>query len=448
MSETTRRSFLMGCSAAIAAMAGSRFTSMAFGAPGNNEEVMVVVFLRGGMDGLNFVMPIDGADRGHYEAGRPNLAVPVTGPDAALALDAQFGMHPGAVHIQDLYQDGKVSFVLAAGLDEPNRSHFDAMRSMELGSAGATSPTGWLTRHLESASNLPSNLVMPALALGNLQQASLLGSDETVNMASPSSFALNTGPSQWRLPQRLALRRMLQNGSDWLHASSTQALDALDVVELNVGGGYTPANGADYPSGSFGDQLQTIAQIIKLGLGLRVVTIDLGGWDTHNGQGDGSGGYFSSRIGLLTQGLKALYVDLDGVPNHTQRLTCVVQSEFGRRLRQNADRGTDHGHGNVMTILSGNAIGGLHGNWPGLANDQLFDGADLAVTTDYRQVFSELLIRRLGNTHLGTIFPGYTNYTPLGLVAGTDLPPDYGSIAFQDGFESGDASAWTAAVGQ
>lgn len=448
--KTTRRNFIMGCSAAVAAMSGSRFGHVAFGQAGAGEEVLVVVFLRGGIDALNLVMPIDGADRGFYETARPDIAVPTTGANAALSLNAQFGLHPAAAPIYDLYQDGKLSVVLASGLGEANRSHFDSMRFMEQGVVGSTPiSSGWLTRHLQTSSGMPGDIVIPSMALGNLQQQSLLGSNETINLASAGSFALNTGPSQWRAPQRLALRRLLQNDSTWMHTTSEQALDALDVIELNVDDDYMPANGAAYPNTTFGRQLETIAQVVKLDLGLRVVTIDLGGWDTHNGQGDDGGGYFAGQVQQLMEGLKALYVDLDGAgaANHTQRLNVAVMSEFGRRLRQNADRGSDHGHGGHMLVLSGNALGGIHGTWPGLANAQLFDGADLAVTTDYRRVLTELLIRRMGNPFVGEIFPGYMNYKPLGIVQGVDLPPVYGEALFRDGFEDGDTSAWDTTVG-
>ena len=150
--------------------------------------------------------------------------------------------------------------------------------------------------------------------------------------------------------------------------------------------------------------------------------------------------------------MAALYTDLDGVgaANYSQRLTVVTQSEFGRRLYQNDDDGTDHGHGNVMLVLSGNAVGGVHGSWPGLAPAQLFDNADVAVTTDFRRVLSEILIRRLGNNRLGIVFPGYTDYAPLGVVAGADLPPNYAAAEdyiFEDGFEAGDAGGWSTVTG-
>ncbi|MEM6454965.1 MAG: DUF1501 domain-containing protein [Acidobacteriota bacterium] len=448
----TRRGFMMGCSTAIASMAGARFGSFAFADPlgSFNDETLVVVFLRGGMDGLNLVPPIGGADRGHYETARADLAVPISGASAALPLGTSpFGLHPSASALHDLYTNGSLAIVQAVGMDVNNRSHFDSMDFIERGTPGdKTTSTGWLTRHLSSASNLPSEIIMPALSVGNLQTTSLLGERDAVNMEDPGSFNFNSGYGQWRDAQRVAMRN-LYGGTTWLHQAGLSALDAMDIIELNAPDNYTPANGASYPSGSFGDHMQVVAQMIKLNLGLRVATVDLGGWDTHNGQGNDGGGYFAGIVETLSQGLNALYTDLDGngAQNYTSRLTTVVQSEFGRRLRQNEDDGTDHGHANMMLVMGGSVNGGLHGTWPGLSNDQLYDNADLAVTTDYRQVLSEILIRRMGNNQLGTIFPGYQDYAPINVVQGPDLTPVYGAEIFGDNFEGGDMSRWSAITG-
>ena len=447
MCEITRRGFLVGCSAAVTALAGSRFNTIAFADPGDNTEILLVVFLRGGMDGLSTVPPIAGNDRGFYEAVRPTLQIPVSGPDAALALDAQFGLHPAAAPLLDIYQNGNLAIVQAVGMDIVNRSHFDAMQFVELGTPGDKSTTtGWLARHLSSAPNLPAEIIMPSMAVGDLQPASLLGSLETVNMTDPRWFNINTGPWLWSHPQRAALRRLFNVGSSWMHNTGSQAMDAMDIIELNATDDYTPGNGAVYPDSDFGEHLQVLAQMIKLDLGLQVATLDVGGWDTHEQQGLGAGGYFAAILGDLAQGLAAFYTDLDGAgaANYTQRLSVVVQSEFGRELRENSDSGTEHGYGNLMLVMSGNAIGGLHGPWPGLDPGQLVDGTDLAVTTDFRRILTEILIRRLGNPRVGEIFPGYTDYQPLGVVEGEDLPPDFSGKIFDGDFESGDLSRWGA----
>lgn len=450
--EPTRRGFVVGCSSAIAGMAGARFTGLAFAQPGAsvNNELLVVVFLRGGMDGLSLVMPTSGTDRGHYEAARPNLAVPASGTNAALPLVGQFGLNPAASGLHQLYQAGNLGVVVAAGLSEANRSHFDAQEFMERGTPGNKSTSsGWLTRHLAVAHNLPAEIIMPSVSVGSIQATSLLGSTDSVNMSDPDDFNINNGPWEWRDAQRTALRNIYSTDTTWLHQAGIQAMDAMDIVELNGAGNYTPAPGVTYPNNSFGNHLQVVAQLAKLDLGLRVAAIDLGGWDTHNGQGDEGQGYFGGLIGDLSDGIRALFEDLDadGLMGST---TLVVQSEFGRRLYENADEGTDHGHGNMMLVASGHAIPGVHGQWPGLANQDLFDGADLRVETDFRRVLSEILIRRMGNNHLGYVFPGYSGYQPLGIVSGTDLEPDYsadGTGLFADGFETSDMSRWSSSVG-
>lgn len=428
MFKPSRRGFLVGCSTAIAAWAsGLSFT--AFGSAENepNQDILVVIFLRGGVDGINIVPPIAGDDRGRYEARRPRLAVPVTGANAALPLDERFGLHPGAAALHGLFQDNKLAIIHAAGLTSDTRSHFDAMQFMELGTPDSkSSTTGWLTRHLQSASNLPAQIIMPAVAVGNLQPTSLLGSRESIGMTTPNDF--NFG-GHWRYGdwQRDAMRKMYR-GDSWLHQAGVQTLDAIDVVESANPGSYTPGNGAVYPNSSFGRSLQTVAQVIRMQLGLRVATIDLGGWDTHEYQGNTGGGYFFDKLNELGRGIEALLLDLsnDNGTDHTQRLTVVVMSEFGRSFQENASQGTDHGHGNVMLVAGGAVNGGrVYGAWPGLATEQLYDRRDLAITTDYRRVLSEILIRRMGNPKLGVIFPGYQDYAPLGVVQGADIAPDY-----------------------
>jgi len=433
MPNLNRRNFMVGCSAAIATMAlGGRLSYVAFGSPEQepDQEILLVIFLRGGTDGLNVVPPIAGADRGIYEANRERIAVPVTGENAAINLDDQFGLHPGAAPLFDLFQSQKLAIVHAAGLTSGTRSHFDAMEYMELGTPDSkTIGTGWLTRHLETAGSIPDDVIAPALAVGNLQPTSLAGSREAVGMTSPKDFSFN---GHWRYGdlQRVAMRAMY-TGNSWLHEAGIQTLDAIDILEFSDPGDYTPENGAEYPNGGFGKNLQAVAQMIKMQLGLRVATVDLGGWDTHDSQGDDGGGYFADRLGELAQGMNAFYTDLSGSggTNNGHRVTTVVMSEFGRSLKQNGSRGTDHGHGNIMLVMGDSVNGGqVHGTWPGLGVDQLYDRRDLDITTDYRRVLSEILIRRLGNPNLGSIFPEYSGYEPIGVVQGTDLPPNYEQV--------------------
>ncbi len=433
--KITRRGFLVGCSTAIAALAGSQLTSLAFASPDApaqaNRDILVVIFLRGGSDGLSMVPPRSGPDRGYYEMARPMLKIPATGERALLPLDDRFGLHPFAAPLHELYQDGRLAIIHAAGLTSDTRSHFDAMAYMELGTPGKKhTHNGWLTRHLLTAGNIPPEIIMPVLAAGGEQPDSLLGNRETVAMSSPGNFNL---VADWHYRNQLrASLRQLYAGDALLSQVGQETLDAVDIIEAADPDNYTPANGAHYPDGEFGDNLQVIAQMIKLQLGLRLATVDLGGWDTHERQAWEVEGYFANLLEELARGMHAFYTDLDsgGNDNPAQRLTMVVMSEFGRRVRENAARGTDHGHGNVMFALGGKVNGGrIYGDWPGLHTDQLYQRADLAITTDYRRVLSEILIRRLGNPNLGVIFPGYTGYSPLGIVEGEDIPPVTGDGA-------------------
>ena len=417
-----RRSFLTNCFSAAAALSGSQLTHLGFSSPKtpfvNSRQILVVIFLRGGWDALNVIPPIAGADRGYYQAARPNLTVPTSGSGAAINLDGQFGMHPAFAPLLPLYQARKLAFITAAGLDYDTRSHFDAQKFIELGTPGGTiANDGWLTRHFQTSPHLVSGMIFPALSAGGGQAMSLLGMNEAVSMSSPSAFQLN-GHWSYESLQRAALRD-LYNGSSWLEVAGTETLDIIDLIESTNPGNYVPAGNAAYPNNSFGDNLQSIAQLIKMQLGLHIATVDLGGWDTHENQGDDGAGYFStSLLAPLGQGLAAFYTDLAAsCGNFHQRTTVIVMSEFGRRLKENANHGTDHGHGSVMLALGGAVKGGkVYGDFPGLHNDQLYQGADLAVTTDYRRVLSEILVRQLGNPNINEVFPGYTDFSPLNFL--------------------------------
>ncbi|MBK9206827.1 MAG: DUF1501 domain-containing protein [Anaerolineales bacterium] len=403
-SINSRRQFLQGCSYAIASMAGARLTNLSFAQDNNPSDTLVVVFLRGGWDALNVVPPLQGDDRGFYEKARPNLRI-----TDLLPLNDQFGLHPALGPLHDLYQAGKMGIVHAVGLDHDTRSHFDAQEFIELGTPGLKNTTsGWITRHLQETG---VNSILPVVSTAG-QPTSLLNFVPTVSVNSPSDF------SQWGndlVGSQQAALRQLYKGSTLLHQAGARTLDALSIVSPLVEQDYQPSNGATYNDDELGQQLKTIAQMIKLDAGLRVAAVDFGGWDTHEYETDGNGGYIGDLLNQLSSGLANFYLDLDS--GYTDRLSVVVISEFGRRLVQNESYGTDHGHGSVMLTLGGNVNGGqVFGNWPGLHNDQLYDHADLAVTTDYRQVLSELLSKRLGNSNIENIFPGFSGkYNPLGI---------------------------------
>lgn len=428
--KISRRNFLMGCSAAVAALAGSRITNLAFAASGGTPEALIVLFLRGGWDGLNVVPPIAvSADRGIYETSRPTLQIPTSGAGAALNLNNFFGLHPSMAPLLSLYQAQKLAVIHAAGLVYDTRSHFDAMQFMELGTPGVkTTNTGWLTRYLETLS-LNNTGTLPAISASSNRATSLMGYGDAISMTSASAFNVG-GSSTYRAQQTTSLRNMYGSAGDWLDAAGLETIQTIDLIQSKGIGTYTPANGAIYPTGSFGDNLRVIAQMLKADVGLTTATVDLGGWDTHENQGQAQSAtsYMSTLLNTLASGLKALYTDLDGcgASDYTSRTTIVVMSEFGRRLKENASRGTDHGHGNVMLVMGKNVKGGqVYGNWTGLGNGQLYQNSDLAVTTDYRRVLSEILARRLGRStpHLNSIFPSYSQETPLNFMVDGYVAP-------------------------
>lgn len=409
MSTITRRQFLQGCSLAIAAMAGARLTRIGLAAPGGqgaDTDTLVFVFLRGGWDALNVLAPIDGDDRGHYEQARRAIRIPARD---LLPVAEPFGLHPAMAPLHELYQDGSLALVQAAGLDWDTRSHFDAQEYIEQGTPGRKSgTTGWLTRTLLASG---ASGIFPALATAG-QPTSLMNYSASVAMSAPSDLSMwDNGLLE---AQTAALHRLF-SGSTLAHLVGKRTLEAVEIVRPLQEQEYRPSNGAHYQEDEFGRQMQTIAQMIKLEAGLKVAAVDFGGWDTHEHQNYGTDGYLTDLLASLASGLANFYLDMDS--GYSDRLSVVVMSEFGRRLVQNESNGTDHGHGSLILALGGAVNGGrLYGQWPGLATEQLYDRADLAITSDYRAVLSELLSVRLGNPDIETIFPGFSaSYNPLGI---------------------------------
>ncbi len=428
----TRRQFMVGCSSAIAAMAGSRITQMAIAAPtapeANSYESVIVVFLRGGIDGMNAVLPLSGQDRAIYEAARPNLKVPVSGVSGQYAGAGQysigslngvpFGLHPGLAAFHELYNLNAFAVIHATGLTNSTRSHFDAMQFMETATPGIkTATSGWITRHLASMGLTGTDLI-PALSAGSSPAMSLMGRDDLITMTGTSGFDIGEPWNQQSTDDRRLVLRKMYSGQNWLHTAGDKTLNAWDTIDRALGD-YTPSPNAGYIQyNPFSDQLKTIAQIIKANLGLRAATIDLGGWDTHERQQQGRGdprGYFYNLLESLSRSLRAFFFDLaDGPQRFHTRTTVVVMSEFGRTFHENDNDGTDHGHGNVIFVIGGNVNRGIFGSWPGLTN--LDEGRDLRITTDYRAVLSEILSRRAGNPNVASVFPGFTPTAPLGFV--------------------------------
>ncbi len=470
MTHINRRDFLKTGTAATLA-AGVSSNALAWFAPPEyapaaaTEDTLVVVFLRGAMDGLSLLPP--GASspyRADYEAARNSTRIPTTGTGAALSLNGtSWALHPRATGLRTLYNQNRLAFIVAAGQTQPNpviRSHFAAQSNLEFGFGGGTGNNiGWLTRHLASG-GLPAVVPLPATSLGNITAKSLLGSSDAITMSSASEFRLDGFHWSWDdddpangLVGAVSRMHALWNGNaTLLESAGVETLASLDLLRpINFGlynatsnpGGYQPSGGANYSleyNRTFGAQLQNVAQLIKSNLGMRVATIDLGGWDTHVGQGNPTNTYdfFGNQVSSLSEGLSAFYTDLanSSAGNLMQRTSVIVVSEFGRRVVENADGGTDHGYGNVMMALGGAVNGGqIHGSFPGLGNSNLYEGTDVAVTTDYRRIISEALIRRMANPNIYHVFPGYSGYTPMGIFQGPDLTPTGYDALFASGFD-------------
>jgi uncharacterized protein (DUF1501 family) len=446
---TSRRQFITGCSAAIAAMAGGRVGNLVFANPAEsgpaaaNDNILVTIFLRGGCDGLSMVAPFNDPI---YQAKRGSIAVPdkpetyggaleINPQNSTYSAKSNFGLHPSTGPLRELYDAGKLALIHSAGLNNDTRSHFDAMDYMERGTPNSKhTATGWLTRHLQV---MHPDGMLPTLSAGSSVPSSLLGEPEAVSMNDPRSYGLS-GPWQYTSNSDSRYKDAMLNtatkfysGNDLVQDASKRTIETIKALRGTAD--YVPIT--TYPSGGFGDSLKAVAQMIKLDLGLRVATVDLGGWDHHENEGvNDLYGPFYRLAGQLAQGLHAFYSDL---PDQQNKLTVVVMSEFGRRLGLNQSSGTDHGHGNMMMVLGGQVNGGkMYGTWKGLETENLDQGQDLAITTDFRTVLSEIVVRQLGNIKLGTVFPSitpeiYSPATKLNIVNGPDLEPDYTSTVGQ-----------------
>ena len=371
--------------------------------------LLVVLHLRGGCDGLNLVSPADDPD---FIAARVSeLRVAADGPEAGHALangpapHIDFRLHAAAPELAELYRGGRLALVHAAGLPDATRSHFVAIDMIERGITGqaalARTTTGWLTR------GRPGGGPLASVSVGSTPSGEFAGLASALAMSDLGGGALPPGG-----PQVAAVLAGLYGRGDYgeVGLAGRDALAALAAIDRHLardGAGkvtaYAPEGGANYaPSGELARPLMVLAQLVKMDMGLATATVDLGGWDTHEGQA----GRFRGQVAKLSAGLGALWTDL---ARWHDRMVVVVMSEFGRRLRSNKSGGTDHGRGGVMAVLGGRVAGGrIAGAWPGLATDRLDEGVDLAVANDYRQVLTEVLHAVDGHPPGPDTFPGFT----------------------------------------
>jgi uncharacterized protein (DUF1501 family) len=380
------------------------------------DPVLVIIFLRGGADGLTLVSP--SSDANYIAARHQGLRVARKGDEAGIPLaepiaDVDFRLHPRLAALAPLYKDKQLAIVHAAGLTHATRSHFEAEDYMERGTPGVKSTrTGWLARYL--AATRPGG-ALPALAVGDSAPDSLLGSHEATVAGELNDVRLAAGHGARpaflkRIGEGLGQHVLFKQPIARLMsaAAAIEARAALDDDGNLIP--YKPSSKADYPENGLAARLRTVAQSIKLGLGMRVATVDFGGWDTHVDQAGQIGGLMEE----FSSALAAFWRDLGPAAEH---VTVIGMSEFGRRLKSNESGGTDHGHGNAMFVLGTDVLGGrMHGRWPGLENEALDVGADLAITTDYRDVLGEVLGQRMGVADAAAIFPDHAMTRP-GLFA-------------------------------
>ncbi len=370
----------------------------------STRDIVVSIFLRGGADSLSMVVP-HGED--NYYASRPTLAVPRPDsgePNRVSDLDGFFGFSPSMSALRDAYDDGELLVVHACGLKDPTRSHFDAMRFMEAGQGGGAPSlqTGWLGRHLQVTAPTASDGVLRAVGIGAGLQRTLVGGPQTLPIADLDDFGFE-GRKATRKARRAALEEAYAAWNEPLRTSADNTGRTVDLLRKIGFQSYRPSGKASYPENQFGYSLKSAAALIKAEVGVEAIAIDLSGWDTHEFQGNNDG-HMEYLMMSFAESLGAFHKDLSS--DNLKNVSVVAMSEFGRNLRENGSQGTDHGHGGMMLALGGGIAGGrVLTDWPGLNDGQLYDGQDLEITIDYRDVLTEILDRRVGNSDWKALFP-------------------------------------------
>jgi uncharacterized protein (DUF1501 family) len=408
----TRRVFLRNGSAALVSLGFTpAFIARAAQAAQARQKILIAIFQRGAVDGLNMVVPF--GEKAYY-SNRPSIAIPRPGTEGgALDLDGFFGLHPRMAALLPHFTRGELAIVQASGSNDETRSHFDAQDYMESGTPGVKSTRdGWMNRYLHAKEHAEKSSPFRAVALTQALPRTLQGSAPALAIGQLGQFGIRAGQYSDVMTSDFA-SQYAQAADRMLGSTGREAFDAVKMMKDANPQAYAPANGADYPRSGFGEAMRQIAQIVKADLGLEVAFAELGQWDHHANEG-GSTGQIANRLDDFSNGLAAFAQDLG---DRMADIVLVTMSEFGRTVKENGNRGTDHGHGNAMLILGGNVRGGrVYGKWPGLEQGQLWEGRDLAITTDFRDVFAECLTGHLGATDVSNVFPGYAYKPRLGFL--------------------------------
>jgi len=364
------------------------------------RKILIAIFQRGAADGLNIVVPF--FEKTYYDL-RPTIAVPAPAdgkPNSAIDLDGRFGLHPSLEPLKPLWDGKQLAIVEATGSPDPSRSHFDAQDFMEAGTPGKALSDGWLNRALPQVQGASP---LRAIAMGAQLPRTLRGAWPAVAVNNLDQFQVHDQNSAGILQAMYATTQ-----DSKLMASGKETFEALKMVESINGAPYTPANGVQY-QGDFGKGLQQIARLIKAEVGVEAACADIGSWDHHSNE-------TGQLNGILQQFGNALAAFVRDMGDRMEDIVLVTMSEFGRTVKEDGNQGTDHGHGNVMMVLGGPVQGGkIYGKWPGLEPEQLYENRDLAVTTDFRDVLSELVQKHLGQRN-DKVFPGFKPASPLGLL--------------------------------
>jgi len=363
-----------------------------------NNKKLIVLFQRGAADGLNIVVPYR---EKNYYAMRPSIAIK---ENEVLDLDGYFGLHPSMASFKPLYDAGHLAIIHAAGSPDMTRSHFDAQDYMESGTPGVkVTEDGWLNRALLAEQLVGKPTAFRAVALGTQVPRTLQGKVPAIAVNNLADFSV-AGRGPQTSPLSNAFQAMYDESTDAvLHGTGQETFEAVKMLKAADPSKYQPAAGVSYPNSPFGNSLKQVAQLLKANLGVEAAFCDIGGWDTHQNQGNVNG-QLANRLKEFSDSIAAFWNDMG---SDSENITLVTMSEFGRTARQNGTGGTDHGHANVMFVLGGKVKGGkVWGRWPGLANEQLNEGRDLAVTTDFRRILAEAAAKTLGSKNLELVFPG------------------------------------------